>query len=334
MVSVAGLFTLSSGCPRLGRRSLTLALLRQLALWYHGGCVEILVFPSRARSSHSPEHSPFADASAHPVPRPFPGHGIPQPHRKLPTTPLPCRPPGLRCQTWRHAHRRTVGGFARSPPLRGCTCLCCTWPWNPIAPLTGPCAGVRTRRPPPVEAGRSTAPDDAASEPTPPSTPRSAPPRGPTSAPDAWVEVLDRDRGGIYYWNKATNETTELHAPPPEGFQLGGQSFDPNPRFAVAATDNAVLGQADAAGTAAQLESTTAGNVGEADKGGTMTAGGDTPAPRELENQGQSRVFWTWALLTNFARVFTAPCRPAHAAWRARRLGHGHDMLRCAFNLM
>ena len=45
--------------------------------------------------------------------------------------------------------------------------------------------------------------------------------------PNLGLQVLDRRRGGVYYWNKATHETTPLHAAPPQGFTPGAASLDP-----------------------------------------------------------------------------------------------------------
>jgi len=38
---------------------------------------------------------------------------------------------------------------------------------------------------------------------------------------DAWEAVTDKASGQVYYWNKATNETTALGAPKPVGGALG-----------------------------------------------------------------------------------------------------------------
>lgn len=49
---------------------------------------------------------------------------------------------------------------------------------------------------------------------------RVPPPAGgdiPAPAQDPWTEVRDPASGQIYYWNKATNETTALGAPKPSG---------------------------------------------------------------------------------------------------------------------
>jgi hypothetical protein len=43
------------------------------------------------------------------------------------------------------------------------------------------------------------------------------PPPVPTDPKDAWVDVVDKTSGQVYYWNTITNETTVLGAPKPTG---------------------------------------------------------------------------------------------------------------------
>ena len=156
-----------------------------------------------------------------------------------------------------------------------------------LAPVTYRRAGLATRRPPPVEAGVPTASDAAAK--AAPSVPQSPRPTPAPPTPNAWVEVLDRDRGGVYYWNKATDETTELHAPPPEGFQLGAQSFDPH--RTSRSFDQPTPASQQQLGSAAAAAPTEA-DSGGAGKAERATPGGKTPgSPPTGESESASEAW-------------------------------------------
>mmetsp|Transcript_41580 Transcript_41580/g.82703 ORF Transcript_41580/g.82703 Transcript_41580/m.82703 type:complete len:142 (-) Transcript_41580:188-613(-) len=45
----------------------------------------------------------------------------------------------------------------------------------------------------------------------------------PATNTDSWTEVVDKQSGQIYYWNKVTNETTPLGAPKPNNDEAAHQ---------------------------------------------------------------------------------------------------------------
>merc|ERR1712146_608452 len=47
---------------------------------------------------------------------------------------------------------------------------------------------------------------------------RVPPPPAASESDDAWTEVYDEKSGKYYWWNEATDETTELGAPKPQGY--------------------------------------------------------------------------------------------------------------------